>query len=161
MNEKLGIHMENFAQTLQTARDSDGYWFGRVKLHMATQLQDLLANSGLNQEQYAAKLGVKPPQVSRVLNGLGNPTLETMVKMGRALGYVPRVSFVQDVAQVIKFDAQSDAPGLQLDIHFEEVKASSNILPFRKHRAQAVKQSSLQKTFRYQEAADSQERLAA
>ena len=133
--------MENFAQTLKTARNSDHYWFGRVKLHAAAQLQDLLASSGMNQEQYAAQLGVKPPQVSRVLNGLGNPTLETLVKMGRALGYVPRVAFVQDTAQAPKFDAQTDEADVQLDIHYEKVESVSNVLSFRMHRQSALKRA--------------------
>ena len=29
------------------ARNSDAYWFGRVKLHVATQLQDMLKASGI------------------------------------------------------------------------------------------------------------------
>lgn len=83
---------------LNQARDSDAYWFGRVKLHVATQLQDALKASGLNQNRYAEALGVKPPMVSRLINGQGNPTLETLVKAGRVLGYVPHVSFVPLVA---------------------------------------------------------------
>jgi transcriptional regulator with XRE-family HTH domain len=129
-----GTHMENFVQTLQNARNSDGYWLGRVKLHAATQLQDLLASSSMNQEQYATKLGVKPPQVSRMLNGLGNPTLETLVKMGRALGYVPRVTFVQDAAQAATFDAQTDEADIQLDIHREDAKPTCKVLLMQKHR---------------------------
>jgi predicted XRE-type DNA-binding protein len=86
--------MKKFEDVMAAARDSDAYWQTRVKLHAATQLQDLLAASGLNQEQLALKLDVKPPQVSRILNGMGNPTLDTLVKMARALGCVPMVSFV-------------------------------------------------------------------
>jgi transcriptional regulator with XRE-family HTH domain len=141
--------MEYFAQTLQNARNSDGYWFGRVKLHAATQLQDLLTSSGMNQEQYAAKLGVKPPQVSRVLNGLGNPTLETLVKMGRSLGYVPRVTFVKDSAQTASFDAQTDEAGIQLDIHREDMKLASNVVHFHKNRLGFIKRPLSHKTFTY------------
>jgi transcriptional regulator with XRE-family HTH domain len=65
-----------------------------VKLQAATQLQDLLSASGLNQEQLADKVGVKPAQVSRILNALGNPTVDTLVKMAGALGYAPHLTFV-------------------------------------------------------------------
>lgn len=91
--------MTNLQDIFAAARDSDAYWFGRSKHHVAAQLQDLLKASGQTQEQLAAALGVKPPQVSRILNAQGNPTLQTLVKMGRALGYVPRVSFVPVNAQ--------------------------------------------------------------
>jgi transcriptional regulator with XRE-family HTH domain len=114
--------MEKFKQLVANAQNSDSYWFSRVKLNAATQLQDLLATSGLNQEQYAEKLGVKPPQVSRVLNGLGNPTLETLVKMGRALGYVPRVSFVPDGAKAAQFDSATDTASITLDIQRVDAK---------------------------------------
>ncbi len=86
--------MTKFEALLVTARDTDAYWQNRLRLQAATQLQDLLAASGLNQEQLAQKVGVKPPQVSRVLNALGNPTLDTLVKMAGALGYVPHLTFV-------------------------------------------------------------------
>jgi transcriptional regulator with XRE-family HTH domain len=86
--------MTKFEALLATARDTDAYWQNRVRLQAATQLQDLLTASGLNQEQLAQKVGVKPPQVSRVLNALGNPTLDTLVKMAGALGYVPHLTFV-------------------------------------------------------------------
>jgi transcriptional regulator with XRE-family HTH domain len=86
--------MKKFEALLATARGTDAYWQSRVKLQVATQLQDLLAASGLNQEQLAQKLGVKPPQVSRILNALGNPTLGTLVKMAGTLGYVPNLTFV-------------------------------------------------------------------
>jgi transcriptional regulator with XRE-family HTH domain len=76
------------------ARNSDTYWQTRVKLQVATRLQDLLAASGLNQEQLAQNLGAKPPQVSRLLNGLGNPTLDTLTRTSLALGYVPKITFM-------------------------------------------------------------------
>jgi transcriptional regulator with XRE-family HTH domain len=120
--------MKNFKELLADARSSDSYWFSRVKLNAATQLQDLLAASGLNQEQYAEKLGVKPPQVSRVLNGLGNPTLETLVKMGRALGYVPRVSFVADSSKSVEFDSATDAASLTLDIQRIDAKQMRKVI---------------------------------
>jgi transcriptional regulator with XRE-family HTH domain len=126
--------MGNFKQLIANARNSDGYWFGRVKLNAATQLQDLLAASGLNQEQYAEKLGVKPPQVSRVLNGLGNPTLETLVKMGRALGYVPKVSFVPDGARSAGFDSATDTASITLDIQRVDVKPTCRVITMSVHR---------------------------
>jgi transcriptional regulator with XRE-family HTH domain len=131
--------MNNFADILAAARNTDAYWLGRVKLNIATQLQDHLKAAGITQDAYAQKLNVKPPQVSRMLNGQGNPTLETLVKMGRALGYVPRVTFVPVAAQEAGFDAQTDVSGTQLDIHCEEVKPVSNVFQLHKNRQHIVK----------------------
>lgn len=102
--------MTKFETLLATARDTDAYWQSRVKLQAATQLQDLLDASGLNQEQWAQKLGVKPPQVSRILNALGNPTLDTLVKMARALGYVPQLTFVPQKSVATKAPTLAQAP---------------------------------------------------
>ncbi len=104
--------MTKFEALLASARDTDAYWQSRVRLQAATQLQDLLAASGLNQEQLAHKVGVKPPQVSRILNALGNPTLDTLVKMAGALGYVPQLTFVPVQHQAPYPTAMTKAPEL-------------------------------------------------
>jgi transcriptional regulator with XRE-family HTH domain len=141
--------MKDFNQLLATARSSDSYWFDRVKLNAATQLQDLLASASLTQEQYAAKLGVKPPQVSRVLNGLGNPTLETLVKMGRALGYVPRVTFVQEATKTASFDAETDVANIDLDINRVEVKPTCKVIVMPQNRARFSNVSVTKKHLQY------------
>jgi transcriptional regulator with XRE-family HTH domain len=88
----------------------------RVKLLVSTQLQDLLKASGLNQGQLAEALGVKPPMVSRLLNGQGNATLETLVKVGRVLGYAPRVAFVPLAALNKTKAGDVEPPAVSVDI---------------------------------------------
>jgi transcriptional regulator with XRE-family HTH domain len=104
------------------ARRSEGYWLSRVKLGVASQLQDHLRIANLTQEKYAEKLGVKAPQVSRALSGTNNPTLETLVKMGWALGYVPNVTFVPVQARLDGVDALADQAELNLDIRHTRVQ---------------------------------------
>jgi transcriptional regulator with XRE-family HTH domain len=86
--------MKTFDEIFESARANEGYWVGRVKFQVAAQLQDLLQNANWTQERLAEKIGVKAPQVSRALSGENNTTLESLVKMGFALGYVPQVKFV-------------------------------------------------------------------
>src|SRR5438105_4037165 len=109
-------NMSKFARLLNTARSTDRYWFSRVKYDAAAQLQDLLKGAGLTQDKYAEKLGVKAPQVSRALSGSWNPTLETLVKMGWALGYVPEVKFVPVTAQPASATKATAASSLNLEI---------------------------------------------
>lgn len=85
--------MKKFAEALQAARGTEKYWLSRVKFDIAAKFQDLLEESGLKQGELAEKIGVKAPQVSRALSGSSNLTLESIVKMGWALGYVPCVTF--------------------------------------------------------------------
>jgi|GEM_PF-6297360 len=110
--------MSKFEKALNTARQSEEYWFERVKLGVASQLQDLVRAAKLTQERYAEKLGIKPPQVSRTLSGASNPTLETLVKMGLALGCVPKVTFVpiQGKASVVSTAVEDAGATLTLDI---------------------------------------------
>ncbi|WP_161499906.1 helix-turn-helix domain-containing protein [Rhodoferax sp. TS-BS-61-7] len=108
--------MTKFKEAIAKARQSEGYWLSRVKLGVASQLQDHLKAANITQEKYAEKLGVKPPQVSRALSGTNNPTLETLVKMGWALGYVPNVTFVPVQARLAGVGTLADQAELNLDI---------------------------------------------
>lgn len=114
--------MSKFKAAIANARLTEGYWISRVKLGVASQLQDHLKLANLTQEKYAEKLGVKSPQVSRALSGTNNPTLETLVKMGWALGYVPNVTFVPVQARLEGVDALSDQAELNLDIRHTRVQ---------------------------------------
>lgn len=122
--------MKKIKDMLNNARNSDAYWFGRVKLHVSTQLQDMLKASGINQGQYAEALGVKPPMVSRLINGQGNPTLETLVKAGRVLGYVPRVTFVPAAAFHQNGVEEGAASSVFMDIEQSDVKPSARLYHF-------------------------------
>ncbi len=110
--------MTRFAERLQSARSGERYWLSRVKLSLAAQLQDLLKQSGLNQEKYAEKLGVKPPQVSRALSGSANPTVETVVRMALSLGYVPQVTFkpLQEARRSHGVRTTESLDGIQVEI---------------------------------------------
>lgn len=108
--------MSKFSNLLNSARKSERYWLGRVKYDVAAQLQDLLKDAGITQDKYAEKLGVKAPQVSRTLSGSTNPTLETMVKMGWALGYIPRVTFVPVQQRQIEVTDDTGVASFSLNI---------------------------------------------
>lgn len=86
--------MTSFKTVFAAARDTEAYWTGRVKFQVAACLQDLLAKTEWTQDKLAEKVGVKPPQVSRALSGGNNTTLESLVKLSFAMGYVPHVTFV-------------------------------------------------------------------
>lgn len=86
--------MSTFKKVFETARSSEAYWVGRVKFQVAAALHDLLETSQWTQDRLASTIGVKAPQVSRALGGSHNTTIESLAKMGFALGYVPQVTFV-------------------------------------------------------------------
>ncbi|APW41783.1 helix-turn-helix domain-containing protein [Rhodoferax saidenbachensis] len=114
--------MSKLKAAIAKARLTENYWISRVKLGVASQLQDHLKMANLTQEKYAEKLGVKAPQVSRALSGTNNPTLETLVKMGWALGYVPNVTFVPVQARLEGVGALADQAEINLDIRLTRVQ---------------------------------------
>ena len=68
------------------AESHDAFHVSAAKLRFT---EDMLANMEkirLSKSELAAKLGVKPAQISRLCSGRNNFTLETMVKIARALG---------------------------------------------------------------------------
>lgn len=63
-------------------------------LHAAyNALRRTFANSGLTQDQLAAKIGVSKSRVSKCLNGSENLTLKTLSRLGTAMGYRLLVRF--------------------------------------------------------------------
>ncbi len=75
-----------FEALFADAESHDAFHVSAAKLRFT---EDMLANMekiGLSKSELADKLGVKPAQISRLCSGRNNFTLETMVKIARALG---------------------------------------------------------------------------
>jgi len=56
------------------------------RFHLAGQLVMLRRTSKVSQRQLAAATGIKRGEISRIERGVGNPTQETLGRIGRALG---------------------------------------------------------------------------
>lgn len=130
--------MTAFTKLLDSARRTERYWVSRLKFDVAAQLQDLQKVAGITQEKYAERVGVKAPQISRTLSGGSNPTLETIVKMGFALGYVPQVTF-RPVKTAAPEVTVQDLNGIQVQLtrgvttsnfQFDPPTVSFNISPW-------------------------------
>lgn len=124
--------MRDFKQLFQAARSSEPYWIGRVKFQVAACLQDLLENANITQEKLAERIGVKAPQVSRALNGENNTTLETLTKMGFALGHVPHITFVP-----VDSKAEVFQPAFQLKTKVEKKRMVEDLYSFFEAKAEA------------------------
>lgn len=58
----------------------------RKSANIALEILEALGKKGMNQSELAEKLGVSRQQVSKILNGQENLTLETISKLELALG---------------------------------------------------------------------------
>ncbi|MDA1275980.1 MAG: helix-turn-helix transcriptional regulator [Verrucomicrobia bacterium] len=71
---------------LARARESLAYDTEGVKLEFTEQLVARMEAAGVSKSALAARLDVAPAYVTKVLQGTTNFTLESMVKIARALG---------------------------------------------------------------------------
>lgn len=76
---------KSFKDLLAKAKESDAYWVQSAKLDFALALVDLIDKSGVSKASLAKAMGVSAPYISKVLRGETNLTIESMVKLARAL----------------------------------------------------------------------------
>ncbi|MDO8962932.1 MAG: helix-turn-helix domain-containing protein [Coriobacteriia bacterium] len=66
--------------------DSADYETESLILSLTGEFLDLMDLTGTTRTELAARLGVKPPRVTRILQGNDNFTLRTIVRVADALG---------------------------------------------------------------------------
>jgi transcriptional regulator with XRE-family HTH domain len=78
----------------QRIREEDlaEHWFNCLQIAFG-ELREAFAQSHLQQEDLAERLGKNKSQISRWLRGVDNVTLRTMSNLARAMGYRLRVVF--------------------------------------------------------------------
>lgn len=74
-----------FASFFARAEESPRYWAELAKLEFTEKVLERMKELGLNRCGLAAKLGVQPGLVTRLLGGQNNFELATMTKIARAL----------------------------------------------------------------------------
>ena len=76
---------ETFKDMFQRAEERTEYWVELAKLEFTEEMLARLDEQGINKSQFATRLEAKPAFVSRLVSGRNNFTLETMVRIARAL----------------------------------------------------------------------------
>jgi cyanate lyase len=82
--ESVGA-FDSFEELFQRAEERPSYWVELAKLEFTEEMLARLKELGINKSEFAARLGAKPAFVTRLLSGRNNFTLETMVRVARAL----------------------------------------------------------------------------
>jgi transcriptional regulator with XRE-family HTH domain len=67
------------------AEKTDAYWISKAKFHFTEEMLAMMKMAEMSKSQLAEKLGAKPAFVTRLCSGTNNFTLETMVRIARAL----------------------------------------------------------------------------
>jgi hypothetical protein len=81
----VGI-FDSFEELFQRAEERTGYWVELGKLEFTEEMLARMTERDMKKSQLAARLGAKPAFVTRLVSGHNNFTLETMVRVARALG---------------------------------------------------------------------------
>ena len=104
-------------ETLLTkARASLAYDTEGAKLEFTEQIVALMDRAGVTKSALAARLGVAPAYVTKVLGGTTNFTVESMVKIARALG-----------AELhLQLDPAKHAPGLSGKLNGKAARANGS-----------------------------------
>jgi transcriptional regulator with XRE-family HTH domain len=76
------------------------------EFQIATQIIALRNSMGLNQRDFAERVGIKQPHLARIESGKQIPKLETLTKLASAAGYAVEIHFVphQEINSNIKIE---------------------------------------------------------
>src|SRR5437879_3337784 len=77
---------QSLEQFLADAKTRDSYWVERAKLEFSISLERERKKAGLSYADIARKLEKSPAYISKVFRGDTNLTIESLVKLARAIG---------------------------------------------------------------------------
>jgi len=77
---------ESFKELFKEAKERNTYWVGSLILDFTEGLHKLMEANGVCRSELARRLGVSPAYVTKVLRGNVNFTLDSMVRLVRAVG---------------------------------------------------------------------------
>jgi transcriptional regulator with XRE-family HTH domain len=84
-DDKSIANFDSFDELFQRVEKHTDYWVELAKLEFTEEVLARMKEAGVKKSQLAASLGAKPAFVTRLVSGHNNFTLETMVRVARAL----------------------------------------------------------------------------
>lgn len=78
-------HGPGFDDIFRWAEERDEYWIEGAKIEFAEEVVRQLAANRMARKELARRLGTSPAYITKVLRGSTNFTLESMVRLARAL----------------------------------------------------------------------------
>ena len=76
---------DSFEQLFRRAEARTGYWVELAKLEFTEEMLARMKERKIKKKELADALGVRPAMVTRLVSGHNNFTIETMVRVARAL----------------------------------------------------------------------------
>lgn len=77
---------KSFKELLSEAKERDTYWAASIILDFTEGLHKLMEDNQVSRSDLARRLGVSPAYITKVLRGNVNFTVDSMVRLVRAVG---------------------------------------------------------------------------
>jgi transcriptional regulator with XRE-family HTH domain len=78
--------IKSFQTLLSEAKKRDSYWVARSISSFTEELHQLAEQRGISRAELARRLGTSPAYITKIFGGDANFTVETMVRLARAVG---------------------------------------------------------------------------
>ncbi len=95
---------EQFKEMLEMAKKRDSYHVEAAKFELSEQIFVAMEEKGISEAELSRRLGVSRAYVNKILQGSANLTIESLVKIGRALGREFRFEFLAPKKRVATLD---------------------------------------------------------
>lgn len=102
--------MATFKELFDRARKSDAYWAEKAILEFTEDLYFEMKRQGKNYSDMARILETSPAYITKVFRGNANFTIQSMVKLSRALGCRLHVRAIHENNHVSWFHTSSKSP---------------------------------------------------
>jgi len=96
---------KTFMQIFAEARQKESFWVEGVILDFTAELERLMKRQGMTNTKLSERLGTSKAYITKVFRGNANFTLQTMVKLSRAVGGNLHIHIADQEAQVHWFDS--------------------------------------------------------
>ena len=98
------MKLKSFAELYEVARQKDAYWVADAIYSFTEELNRLAEIEGVSRAEIARRLGTSAAYVTKVFRGDVNFTVESMVRLARAIGARLHVHLALEGHQVRWFD---------------------------------------------------------
>lgn len=75
-----------FRKYAKDAQQRDSYWAEKAILEFTCDLEGLMKSNGISKSELARKINSSPAYITKVLKGNANFTIDSLVKLSRAVG---------------------------------------------------------------------------
>jgi plasmid maintenance system antidote protein VapI len=93
-----------FVELFEEAKQHDAYWVADAIYHFTKELHNLTAVTKISRSELARRLQVSPAYITKIFRGDVNFTIDTMVRLARAVGGNLHLHLAPDEHKVRWFD---------------------------------------------------------